>query len=307
MATKWLANMLLLLLALPAAALLYVNQVTLINPFSEVPAEESPAAGQQNIEQTPGYVWSQPQIERVPDFSAHVDVRQKKRVFFEFMLPLIREANANIREERSKLITLSSKFNRGLVLQRGEHQYLSQLFKRYRMKAPVKIEIQLINQLLERVDIVPASLVLAQSANESGWGTSRFAVKANNYFGVWCFNPGCGLQPQSRDSGKNHEVASYDSVQQGVAAYMHNINTHDAYRGLRIIRLEQRHLQNHYMGLKLADGLHRYSERGMEYVQEIKQMIRINKLQEFTLPASVYNNRHLLALAKGSDAIDGEI
>jgi len=202
------------------------------------------------------------------------------------MLPLIREANANIRKERTKLITLSNKLEVGLVLQRGEHQYLSQLFKRYRMKAPLKVETQLMNQLLERVDIVPASLVLAQSANESGWGTSRFAVEANNYFGLWCFSSGCGLKPRSRDDGKTHEVASYDSVQQGITAYMHNINTHRAYRDLRIIRSEQRHLQNHFMGLQLTDGLHLYSERGEDYVRDIKQMIRINNLHEYTLVSS---------------------
>ncbi|MCZ6503372.1 MAG: glucosaminidase domain-containing protein [Gammaproteobacteria bacterium] len=282
---KWFPITFFLLLALPASAVLYVNQSPIFT--AEVPAEESPIDGQQNVEQTTQTdVVSQSQIERVPDFSACHDVRQKKRVFFEFMLPLIREANANIRKERTKLITLSNKLEAGLVLQRGEHQYLSQLFKRYRMKAPLKVETQLMNQLLERVDIVPASLVLAQSANESGWGTSRFAVEANNYFGIWCFSSGCGLKPRSRDDGKTHEVASYDSVQQGITAYMHNINTHKAYRDLRIIRSEQRHLQNHFMGLQLTDGLHQYSERGEDYVREIKQMIRINNLHEYTLAST---------------------
>jgi Bax protein len=84
----------------------------------------------------------------------------------------------------------------------------------------------------------------------------------------------------------NHEVASYDSVQDSVRAYMHNINTHRAYRDLRTIRSEQRHLQNHYMGLQLTDGLRHYSELGPEYVHAIKQMIRVNRLQEYTLPSS---------------------
>lgn len=253
----------------------------------EVPAEESSNDAPEKVEHTtqPGAV-SLPQNERVPDFSAYQDVRQKKRVFFEFMLPRIREANARIRIQRARLITLSSKLEAGLVLQGGELQYLSQLLKRYRMKAPLNVNTQLMSQLLERVDIVPASLVLAQSANESGWGTSRFAIEANNYFGLWCFSSGCGLKPSSRDDGMAHEVASYNSVQQGVAAYMHNINTHRAYRHLRTIRSEQRYLQNHFMGLLLADGLRHYSERGEDYVREIKQMIRFNKLHEYTLASS---------------------
>ena len=37
------------------------------------------------------------------------------------------------------------------------------------------------------MDIIPPSLALAQSAEESGWGTSRFAQEGNALFGqrVW--------------------------------------------------------------------------------------------------------------------------
>jgi Bax protein len=282
---KWLPITLLMLLAFPVSDVLYISQFPPL--ISKFPAEESPNNnGPQDVEQTTAAVVPQPQTERVPDFSAYLDVAQKKRVFFEFMLPLIRESNANIRKERSKLMVISTRLEKGMVLQRGEHQYLTQLFKRYGMKAPFKVDTQHTDQLLERVDMVPASLVLAQSANESGWGTSRFAVKANNYFGIWCFSSGCGLKPRSRDEGLSHEIASYDSVQDSVRAYMHNINTHRAYRDLRLIRSEQRNLQNHYMGLALTDGLQHYSELGPTYVHAIKQMIRVNKLQEYTLPSS---------------------
>ncbi len=284
-AMKWLPITLLMLLAFPVSDVLYISQFPPL--ISKFPAEESPNNnGPQDVEQTTAAVVPQPQTERVPDFSAYLDVAQKKRVFFEFMLPLIRESNANIRKERSKLMVISTRLEKGMVLQRGEHQYLTQLFKRYGMKAPFKVDTQHTDQLLERVDMVPASLVLAQSANESGWGTSRFAVKANNYFGIWCFSSGCGLKPRSRDEGLSHEIASYDSVQDSVRAYMHNINTHRAYRDLRLIRSEQRNLQNHYMGLALTDGLQHYSELGPTYVHAIKQMIRVNKLQEYTLPSS---------------------
>jgi Bax protein len=74
-------------------------------------------------------------------------------------------------------------------------------------------------------------------------------------------------------------------VQDGVFAYMHNINTHRAYRKLRAIRSEQRTLLNDFMGMELAQGLRHYSQRGEEYVLEIQSMIRANKLHDYTLPA----------------------
>jgi Bax protein len=42
--------------------------------------------------------------------------------------------------------------------------------------------------LLSRVDIITTGLVMAQAANESAWGKSRFAVQGNNLFGQRCYN-----------------------------------------------------------------------------------------------------------------------
>lgn len=293
---KWLPITLLFILANPANIVLTVRQAPADNTFAvkdiviESPVEENSSNNsnnnsKKNVAHTALDTVSQ--NERRPDFSAFHDVQQKKRVFFEFMLPLIREANAGIRRDRSELIALSLKLESGLVLSGGEHHRLSQLFKQYRFKLPVKVDALNVNELLDRVDIVPASLVLAQSANESGWGTSRFAIEANNYFGIWCFSAGCGIEPSQRTEGLSHEIASYSSVQEGVKAYMLNINTHQAYKKLRIIRAEQRTLQNDYMGMQLAHGLQYYSERGEDYVRDIQQMIRTNKLHIYTLPTNV--------------------
>jgi len=219
-----------------------------------------------------------------PDFAAFTDVKAKKRAFFDFMLPLIREANQKIRLQRNDIDAIGNKLASGARLSGEDHQRLKQLFTHYGLQVPRNVQLHNLRSLLERADVVPASLVLAQAANESGWGTSRFAVEANNYFGIWCFSQGCGLVPKGRDTGLNHEVARYDSVADGVAAYMRNINTHRAYDDLRAMRAEQRNLQARMHGHQLAEGLHRYSERGEEYVREIQSMIRINRLEEFTLP-----------------------
>jgi uncharacterized FlgJ-related protein len=137
-------------------------------------------------------------------------------------------------------------------------------------------------QLLLRVDVVPASLVIAQAAKESGWGRSRFAREGNNFFGIWCFNRGCGMTPERRDEGRHHEVAMFDTVEEGVRYYVRTINSHIAYNDLRQMRAEARHQHRAFAGETLATGLLRYSERGVLYVDEIKSMIRYNQLQRFT-------------------------
>ena len=40
-----------------------------------------------------------------------------------------------------------------------------------------------------------------QAANESAWGTSRFARIGLNFFGQWCYSKGCGMVPKRRNTG----------------------------------------------------------------------------------------------------------
>ena len=131
------------------------------------------------------------------------------------------------------------------------------------------------------MDIIPPSLVMAQAANESAWGTSRFATQGNNLFGQWCFNQGCGLVPRSRPEGMSHEVEVFDSPYQSIRSYITNLNRHNAYQGLRDRRDALRAQGQFPDGATLAGGLEAYSERGQAYVHEIRAMINSNGLPDY--------------------------
>ena len=137
----------------------------------------------------------------------------------------------------------------------------------------------IINELILRVDVIPVSLALAQAANESAWGTSRFALEGNNVFGQWCYKKGCGIVPAERRSGATHEVKSFTSVEQSVQAYILNINSHPSYRYLREVRAVMRERQGKLDPMGLAYGLDRYSERGNNYVDEVRNLIIQNNLR----------------------------
>ena len=219
----------------------------------------------------------------MPNFGAISDVKTKKRQFFSFLLPMIRDSNREILSHRELLLEIRDLVKNEAPLTDSIRHFVGGLSRRYKVNLDNDLLAQ-IHELLLKVDVVPESLVLAQAANESGWGTSRFAQEANNLFGIWCFTPGCGLTPLSRDEGLTHEVARYGSVTESIEAYMHTINTNPAYIDLRQIRAETRGNADVMNGLTLAEGLINYSARGSDYVKEIQQLIRVNKLQEFNLP-----------------------
>jgi Bax protein len=132
--------------------------------------------------------------------------------------------------------------------------------------------------LLKRVDTIPVSLALAQAANESAWGTSRFALEGNNLFGQWCYDEGCGLVPNRRRANASHEVQSFESIEAAVRAYFMNINTHDRYQGFRDLRFQMRSKEGELDPFALAWGLDGYSERGEAYVDEVQTIILQNDL-----------------------------
>ncbi|WP_417566263.1 glucosaminidase domain-containing protein [Marinobacter sp.] len=212
--------------------------------------------------------------EDLPDFSNYRDTTEKKAAFFSFLYPRIVLANSRILIERDYLDSLASKKE----LTAKEYRWLAQQSERLRVDAEPGSKEQFA-LLRKRLDVIPPSLILAQAANESAWGTSRFAVKGNNLFGQWCFSKGCGLVPRGRVEGASHEVADFSSPYRSVRAYIQNLNRHPTYQLLRDVRLRDRRNNASLSGLDLAEGLLGYSERGEEYIKEIRAMIHYNNLE----------------------------
>ncbi|CAA0121962.1 Uncharacterised protein [BD1-7 clade bacterium] len=202
----------------------------------------------------------------IPDFAAIKDVREKKAAFFDYFYPLVLEQNRQVLKERTAIKSADT-----------SAAELDRLCDKY-LRDCVKYDASRQKELLDRVDFIPPSLALAQSANESAWGTSRFALQASNYFGQWCFTKGCGMVPLRRAPGAVHEVRTFSSPEASVRSYIMNLNTGGAFEHLRKVRAQYRLETINFTGYDLAIGLNKYSERGDEYVREIRQMIDYNKL-----------------------------
>ncbi len=200
-----------------------------------------------------------------PNFDEYEDPKERKMAFFEYLLPAINEHNEKIIETRGRLI-------HGDVS--GEE--LLELKKRYKVGNNADI-----SELLNSIDIVPASLVLAQAAMESNWGRSRFAKYYHNFFGLWCFTKGCGVIPLERDKKAKHEVAKFSSLDKAIKYYMLSINRNSSYDILRLIRKHKRDNNLPITGIGLSEGLDGYAEIGYDYVETIQQIIRFNELERF--------------------------
>ncbi|OKY27803.1 MULTISPECIES: glucosaminidase domain-containing protein [Thalassotalea] len=213
----------------------------------------------------------------LPRFADFRHIKQKKTAFFEFLKPAVVAENNRLVELRKSLLGWQEQLTYQHEISHEHALKVEALALKYKLNTRLSIA-EKVRLLLTRVDIVPTPLVLVQAANESAWGTSRFARIGLNFFGIWCYKKGCGMVPGSRDEGLKHEVAAFTSIEKAVAHYMLNINTNAAYKVLRQIRSQLREKNLPVESSLLVTGLLPYSERGSDYILEISEMLRHNRV-----------------------------
>ena len=196
--------------------------------------------------------------------------KKRKKLFIQIILPLIVEENAKIRLNRKKLFRILSKN----INTKKEKDWLKDKFKQYGLKEGDFYSLKI------RMDEIPVSLALAQSAKETGWGTSRFALEGNALFGQWTWN-GEGIRPAGVDKDAKHKVAKFAVLKASVRAYQRNLNTHSSYIEFRKERAIQRDNDEKLDSLKLVNYLDKYAETGEAYIEVLKKIIKQNSLTDF--------------------------
>ncbi|NKB20414.1 MAG: hypothetical protein GKS01_07945 [Alphaproteobacteria bacterium] len=210
------------------------------------------------------------------DLPALREPADRKNVFVMMTLPLVLHVNELILQTRAQLQALDQRRASGKLITIEDQEFLEKVASEYGLENPD------MGELLKRVDIIPPSLALAQSAEESGWGTSRFAREGNALFGQRTWRSTTGIVPKKREEGKKFKVRAFDHLLDGVKAYAQNLNGHPSYREFRARRAAMRNATGGSIdGMKLAATLSSYSERGADYIATIQTLIRINRFTAF--------------------------
>ena len=209
--------------------------------------------------------------------SKQVSIAHKKALFFRLIGTGVLHSNELIIDDRNRLKELASRDSLGTK----DLSWLLKLAVKYKVldDKATSVDKQQLAELLKRVDIIPPSLAMAQGANESGWGTSRFAEAGNSLFGQWTWG-GKGIASKGKQSGKgDYKVASFNHPIDSITAYMLNLNTNNAYSELRNKRATIRQQNEELTGLSLVGTMIHYSQRGKAYVKDLESLIKYNHLE----------------------------
>ncbi|WP_169545974.1 glucosaminidase domain-containing protein [Sneathiella aquimaris] len=205
----------------------------------------------------------------------NVTVEKKKALFLRFSIPLVLIANEEIKAERKTVMRFLSKTE----LDDGDKKRVRRLAQKYKLDEDIPLR-KLLAQLKTRVGPIPVSMGVAQMIEESGWGTSRFAIEGNALFGQWSFSKGMKPKEQRAEKG-DYRIRSFKTPLDSVRAYILNLNTNQAYAAFRKERSRRLNAGEALKGASMIAFLKSYSERGEEYISSIRSIIASNKLAPF--------------------------
>ena len=240
-----------------------LNAETTLNLFEDLNYDLKAVRAGQKVK--PIYLTKLPK-----DLKTLGDTKTKRELFIKIVLPLILHENEKIIDDRKRLFKILGKnFNSP-----GEKVWLNRRFKEYKIKDKDLAELKM------RMDIIPVSIALAQAANESGWGTSRFALEGNALFGQWTWSKK-GISPKNKDPNQSHKILQFQILKASVRAYKNNLNTHNAYKEFREVRAKLRQSGTTITGLALIKYLKKYASIGEKYTEIIEGIMVQNSLTDF--------------------------
>jgi Bax protein len=192
-------------------------------------------------------------------------VQVRKQRFIHLILPSILISKHRLGIQQQKIRNLLKRDS--VFLSKRQKTFLDSLYRRYKTRNPA--------ELIERLHTHPVSIVLAQAALESAWGTSRFYSEAKNVFGIWSFDesedriPSIGLR-----NGSPVYLKKYRSLTESVDDYFLVLGR-GPFSEFREIRMMS---NDPYL---LANYLVNYSEKRQEYSSILKEIIKKNNLTQY--------------------------
>lgn len=234
-----------------------------------------PQTQQTDIKAEPAIQKAQKSINaNFPKSLADIDKLQpgaRVETFIKTLLPMVQAENNKILQDRRRLIQDIKILKSGKKLSNEENTWVRSLVEKYGEDN--------LYELVKRVDIIPPSIALAQAGIESSWGTDPKTVSSNAFYGQKSWAKSGGVE-----GPYGERYRAFETPEHSIAAYMTNLNTHNAYDEFRVARAELRKTGKPVVGLQLVPKLIAYTDTGSQYPKKLKSIIQGRNLGQYDLP-----------------------
>lgn len=191
---------------------------------------------------------------------------ERKQQFMNQVLPAILIVKFRYEEQLRIIQDLIEKMDSGQDISTEKQLFIDSLMVTFRATSH--------ENLLMRLKPHATSLVLAQAALESGWGSSKTSQEGFNLFGIWTTSTDTSrIVSRHKASNKRVYMKRYDTIIEAVDHYFLTLGRNDAYR-----EFHKKRYTDHDV-FELIKTLNRYSELRGKYTLQLQGMVKHNNFE----------------------------
>ncbi len=171
------------------------------------------------------------------DFNSIKSKDERNKLFIQIMTPLVMKVNEDITLERKKLFDLKS-LNSKEGLSEQQKKEIEDFAVKYdvftRMKGKERYDI-ILEELTEKIDIIPASLLIAVAVAESNWGTAREVREGHSLYKEKEWFTDEGIKPAKEDDD-SYRIKVYPNLLASIEDYALKLNRDVNFSYFRVSR-----------------------------------------------------------------------
>lgn len=177
------------------------------------------------------------------DFNKLTDQEQRNALFIKILAPLALKLNQELLVERKNISDIKKIFNDTKKLNSSQLQLLENKAEKYdvftRLKNSERTEF-LISELLNRIDIIPPSIMITLAAIETDFGSSRIVKEGNSLYKLLQWHTDEGLKPIGETEDNSYRIKTYTNIYLSMKDFALRINSHPNFEFIRVARADTR-------------------------------------------------------------------
>lgn len=177
------------------------------------------------------------------DYAQITDEKKRNALFIKILAPLAFKINSEIMQERSDIQKIADDFEKDQDISDEQSRLLEEKALKYDIFSRLKgyqRHKYLISELLNKVDELPPSFLIAAAAMETNWGTSRIVKEGNSLYKQLIWHTDQGLKPEGETEDDTYRIAVFPNLISSMRAFALKLNSSISFVHLRNFRRELR-------------------------------------------------------------------
>ena len=171
------------------------------------------------------------------------DETERNSLFIKMLAPLCLKLNQDLLAERQTILDIEEAYDKSHSLSDKQINILEKKSEKYDIFTRLKDNNRydyLISELINRIDIIPPSLMITLASIETDFGSSRIVKEGNSLYKMLQWHTKAGLKPIGENEDDSYRIKTYPDLYSSLKDFALKINSSPNFAFLRIARADAR-------------------------------------------------------------------